>query len=721
MWNWNSASRALTSAITGAFLMGLAQAAIADATVEGTITDAGSGAPIGGATVVISDRSGHEEFSGVTDGFGNYLITVPLGVDETRDIIIEAAGPQHAPARHNFAGDLPCFFNCGDGGEITVAPGDMVTADIALQPGGTISGTITNAATGDPLPDAFARQIDADSGFGFSPHFHGVADSNGNYTTPLATAPGDRFIVAEAAPVDNFAARAWQDLPCEHGSCPIRDTDPVPITAGGQVSGIDFALEPGASISGTLLPDINFRIVSLYNGAGINVDVLFLFSGAEWSFDQLSGGGYYVQLGASGFVRILQNGLLCPFGGCIRARGEPVNVPAGSSVTLDPIELSESGQIGGTLVDAATGDPIPVEPGSRFGTYDIIDGSGEVVGGGLIMEDGGNAALLPSSNGVPAGDYFVRTYQNWFGQGIGYTHPGFGDDTLPGYTDAVHPNIPCAGLDCDLAAATPVTVTAGTTQSITIGISTGSNITGSVVDDATGAPIESAVIKLVDASNRLLASTRTDEFGMFSFGAFPEGTYYLRTAMSAELGPGVFPDQHAYFDKVYGAMNNCSEQLCDPTTGTQISLDGSNDAGPFDLRVESGPVIFGQIVDELTGLPIPNGRVEVFNAAGELVGAYGINRSTAEYRTTALAPGDYTMEPFVSPAFSEVSFSSSSSPSSQTVYRPEAVTGATTLKVINESDGPIAVTVGTEDVEVNLQVVDTVRDVIFKSSFEIQD
>lgn len=65
--------------------------------------------------------------------------------------------------------------------------------------------------------------------------------------------------------------------------------------------------------------------------------------------------------------------------------------------------------------------------------------------------------------------------------------------------------------------------------------------------------------------------------------------------MSAQLGPGHFGFSHAYFDRVYGAAGHCSEALCDLSAGSLISLDGSADAGPFELRVTAGPVIRGRM------------------------------------------------------------------------------------------------------------------------------
>lgn len=684
------------------------------ATIEGTVTENGTGSPIAGATVAVSDPAtsfGFPQWTGTTNGAGEYSITVDgLGSGETRDLVVEAASPDHAPGRHGFSGSLPCYFGCGPGGEISVTEGSSETGiDLALDIGARFSGTVTNAATGNPVAGARV-EIFSDEGARYSPSFVGVAQATGQYESGLAVAAaGTHYALANGGGA-NFVTQAYDGFSCQFSVCPIVNSDPVPLTAGSLSTGIDFELQPGASLSGELLPDNIPKQIALYNGAGRRLAVEFITSGmlptASWSFDGLAGGSYYVQLGplvstGTPYLRILQNGLLCPFSGCNRARGTPLSIPAGSSLSLAPITLAEGGRVEGELIDADTGTPPSGVPaGAYLGTYDIIDASGEVVGGGVISESGGSILLEPSA-AVPAGSYYVRTYSQFFADGLGYTDVG-SDQALDGYMDAIHPGLPCAGIDCDLSAATPVTVTTGGITSITIEVDTGSSIDGRIVDSDTNAPLPDTPVKLVNAANEQLAAVMADANGEFTLGAFPAGTYYLRTSMGGHIGPGVGPVQNAYFDKVYGATGNCSEALCDPTSGTPIVLDGSTDASLGDISADSGPVISGQIVSAVSGAVIPRGQVEVFTSGGEFVGSYKVAFADARYQTTALPPGTYTLVPVVSPAYSSVTTSGPTTP---------------TARGSAPSDDGFEVTLGTEDVEADLQVVDQAIDRVFRDDF----
>lgn len=691
------------------------------ATIEGTITEPDGTTPVPGATVAVSNPLGGLPLeTGVANASGDYSITVNMDA-ATMDLIVEAASEDFAPARHDWTDPLPCFFNCGPGGElsVTAGPTPITGIDISLNSGGRIAGTVTASDTSAGLANATVELISASNRRGYSSQFTAVTDVSGDYTSPLAMPPGHYHVLAEPAVdlanypnyLDDYVAEAWNDRSCEFGRCPIANTGTVTIVTGPATPGIDFALAPGAAISGNLEPDGVERFVYLYDGAGRMLDYNFFQgdSAAEtaWSFNGLAGGSYYVQLGPftgqSPYLRILHNGLLCPWSGCERARGVPITIPPGSSLGLATITLDQGGQINGSIVDAATGSaPAGVPTNARLGNYDIINASGTVVGGGIITESGGDI-VMETSSAVPAGDYYVRTYSEFFGDGIGFVSVG-GSEAIDGYADAMYPEVPCAGIDCDLGAASTVSVTSGNVTSITIEISPGSTISGRVVDASGGAPIENAIVRLVDASGNILANNYTDENGDYEFGGFPAGDYYVRTSMSGHLGPGVGATQNAYFDKVYGAASDCSELLCDPTDGTQIELDGSADATLTDIEVNSGPIISGQILFALTGYVIPRGQVEVYNDSGELVGSYKLDFFDATYRTTALAPGDYTLVPVVSPAFGDVSTSGGSGV-------------ATTRQRGSGSDNALVVTVGTESVSADLRVVDRALDAIFGDDF----
>lgn len=709
---------AFRSAVFGLLILSCPSGWAQSGTIEGTITDGSS--PLAGVTVAVGDPM--QSWTSLlatttTDGSGTYSITFEVPAGGSRDVVVEAAGPAHAPARYGWSDPLPCFFNCGPGGEVTVGDGATLTGiDFSLPAGGRISGTITASDTATGLSGATVELFDPGELSAFSPGFNAITASDGSYETSLALPPGNYHVLAAPARdnanyplfLDNYIAEAWNDRRCEFKACPIRNSDTVAITGGAVTPSIDFALDPGASLSGNLQPDGIQKLIYLYNAAGQLLDFNFVSAAdlpaTAWSFNGLAGGSYYLQLGPpsgqSTYLRKLHNGLLCPFSGCERARGSALSVPAGASLALPSDTLVEGGQLEGNIIDAATGlAPTGIPSGAALGNYDIVDASGNVVGGGQIVESGGDV-LLETSAAVPAGSYYVRTYSEFFGDGIGFVSLG-GTDAIDGYADAVYPALSCAGIDCDLASATTVTVTTGSTTSITIGISPGSSISGRVIDAAGSGPIEGAIVRLVDASGEVLANDLTDASGEYRMGGFPAGTYYLRTAMSGHLGPGTAAVQFAYFDKVYGAAGNCSERLCDPTSGTPITLDGSSDVSLADVTVDSGPVISGRILDASSGFVIPRGQVEIYTAGGDLVGRYKLGFFDATYRSTALSPGVYTVVPVVSPAYGTVSIAA-------TGPAPAARAGVPEGRVVE---------MGTEDVVADLQVVDLALDAIFSDRF----
>lgn len=574
----------------------------------------------------------------------------------------------------------------------------------------TVSGTVTDADTGLPVEGALVAAFGSDG----NSLVNVTTGPGGNYQLEISVDGNDEQVVFMRAGSDNYVSQAWEGVSCELDSCPILASDPIALQSGQDKDAVDFTLAPGATLTGTLRPEGINKSVRLWSAAGQFLDYRDLLSGTEdWSFDGLAGGSYYLSFfgwGAEGsrYIRILHNGLFCPWGGCHRARGEPITVDTGATRAGVDVELEIGGTVSGALVDTQ-GDPIPFaadEP--ETAGYDVIDIDGNVVGGGDIVENvDGEAVLRASGTGIPPGEYFVRTHSEWWGLSIGYGHGG-ADAVAPGFIDSMYPNIPCVGRSCDLDAATTVVIEQDENTEIEIAVVPGSTITGSVVDDATDDGISRGVVKLVEADNTLLAATYTDENGDFLLGGFPEGSYFLRTSMSGGTGPGRFGFQNPYFDTVHGADENCSEALCDPAMGAAVELDGSTDPDPIELRVTPGPVIRGQIIDTLTGLVIAWGRVEVFDDEGNFVGSYRVTSSDGQFQTTALSPGTYTVIPEVSPAFSGVGVDAPD--------QPEALNHQFAERTSDDGSA-FTVEIDDEDVEIIARVVDKALDRVFHDAF----
>ena len=393
-------------------------------TVSGTVFDNETGVEVEGALVNVQ-ANGFQNFSGTTAVDGTYSIEV--SVNGPSQIIVEAASAVHQPQRFGGTVDTPCYFGCGGGGgQVSVAPGDIVAGtNFSLMTGGTMTGTVTQV-DGDGGIAGVQLQLFSADGSRLSSDFWAVTDANGQYASPLALPPEEFFVLAQ--PVgSNFVSQAWQGINCQWGSCPIAETGKVAISAGSEQADVNFALDAGAVVSGTLNPADQFRIVSIWDAAGIRLTGVFMSSidGPEWSFDGLAGGSYYIDYGSSGgtnFVRRIHNGEICGFNACDRASGEPMNIAPGSVVTGIDFELDTGGNIVGTVVDASDGSvPGYIADGSIVGEFRVLTSSGAPIGGGFVQDVDG-VLEFATNRALPPGDYYVRTYMDFTDKGIGYGH-----------------------------------------------------------------------------------------------------------------------------------------------------------------------------------------------------------------------------------------------------------------------------------------------------------
>ena len=117
-----------------------------DGEIVGTVTDAGSGQPINGATVMLMDDAYDVETT-TTAADGTYTY---------EDV---------EPGQYVLAAEADGFEQSANT-SVTVADGETVTADFALTPeggsepeDGTVTGTVTDEATGDPIDGA---EVDKD-------------------------------------------------------------------------------------------------------------------------------------------------------------------------------------------------------------------------------------------------------------------------------------------------------------------------------------------------------------------------------------------------------------------------------------------------------------------------------------------------------------------------------------------------------------------------------
>lgn len=203
--------------------------------ISGRVTDE-QGNPIAGADVWAEPYEGGPGVGGAkTDGNGYYtIIGLPSG-----QYRVGAKAP----------GRVMCFYDNTlmhhEADPVTVvAPNDTPNINFALEPGGTISGTVRGPG-GQPLSGVSVECMRTDEPGGAG----AVTREDGTYTldglpfgTYQVSAPsGDRW-----GPNDGDWAREWYQE---------KTVSPTPVVlseSSPYKSGIDFTLEPGGSIAGTV-------------------------------------------------------------------------------------------------------------------------------------------------------------------------------------------------------------------------------------------------------------------------------------------------------------------------------------------------------------------------------------------------------------------------------------------------------------------------------------
>ena len=141
---------------------------------------------------------------------------------------------------------------------VVTPPGDTGGINFTLETGGSISGVVTDQATGQPIPNAFVNAfLDHASGGGGT-----MTAPDGNYTID-GLLPAS-YIVRAQAP--GFVRELWQEV------LRFSSSTPVAVTVGANVGGIDFTLVPGGSVSGV--------VKAAAGGAPIDHARVFLFDSA---------------------------------------------------------------------------------------------------------------------------------------------------------------------------------------------------------------------------------------------------------------------------------------------------------------------------------------------------------------------------------------------------------------------------------------------------------
>ena len=544
--------------------------------ITGTVTATVGGTPVSG--VAISAYNGVDAFvsAGTTNASGVYSIDgLAPGTYYVK------ASPTSSYLTQLYQG-VNCGFSCAFAhtttGVVATLGGTTTGIDFSLALGGTISGKVTAASGSTPLSGVTVMLY-----LGTSWVQTLTTNASGNYTTTLPLPPGTYY--ARTINTLGYVDQLYYNQSCPGGSCTVTNGAGILISTGLTRSNIDFALQAGGSISGTVssgsgpLSGVGLKVV---NGQGAIVSTPTTNASGLYTASALPAGNYYVQTAsAPGYINQKYNGFSCPTVCLAPTTATAVSVTVGSTTGNINFTLAAGGSISGTVTDSVTHSPI-----SGVTMFLYLNSGTDYIQPLTTNASGHYATTV----GLAPGNYYVRA------------------SAPAGYVSKSYSNSPCmAGASCDLAAGTAVPVSTSAVTGIDIALDPSGVITGHVTDKITGSPISGLVVEAwVPTLVNRVASATTNNAGVYTMNVgLTTGAYYLRTT-----------NQLGYVNQVYDTIE-CAN--CSPTTGTPVNVTLGATTSGKDFALAKGAILWGHVASAATSTGLAGVTVTVYDRSGAAV------------------------------------------------------------------------------------------------------
>ncbi|MBI9092741.1 MAG: carboxypeptidase regulatory-like domain-containing protein [Desulfobacterium sp.] len=558
--------------------------------VSGRVTD-NLGNPIAGLWMHAYETPCTDTWLGGdhTDANGYYTITgLPAG-----NVHVEACANCDNMSFVNewWAGsETPGAFQC-EGAQVIQIQVDQSRSDIhfQLEPAGFISGTVTDR-NGTPL-QGIHIQIKAEQ-CNWEKQWAGIdTDENGYYRAGGIPEGGQVYIYACSECNDMNYVREWYDY--ADGTRECGNAVPVVITAGEDLPPVNFVLEPGKIVSGTVRDQANTPIPDLW------------VSVHDWETDDYLGGvstrsdGTYTVSGlpqpASGKFKIYLNS------------GETYFVGQSYALPVDP--------------DATSIDFAPVRGGRLRG---LISGNG-----------GGVPHIWLNLSSEPCGQWV---------NGIGTNPDGRFSSNLPAGTyylmaaSAGNPDVNfiqkwwnLSGGSQDCSQAQSLVITEGQDRDIEMVLEQGGAISGTVTDpDGNPIPNCHVFVRSQACDGVQWSQTDTDENGNYTINGIPNEAVYINACPDCK--------KLNYVGEWYDGANGSAD------CATAIAVHSGEN---IDFVLEPKYLIFGSIQRSETNLSVADATIEVLSSSGHFLesatsdanGDYEVYVGSGSYFVRAFADG----------------------------------------------------------------------------------
>ena len=545
--------------------------------ISGTVTAAEIGLPLPDMHIQLSGDNVHR--GACTDENGHYRLTELPGGIEYR---VSSGGDNGScgEAIHYIPVYWRDTFLYGDATLITLteSAADVTDINFVLQTGGSISGIVTDASTGLPVPDMQVYVVSEDF------YQRVCTDVNGQYrltdvprNMELRAASGGENTACEGA--GDYTQRYWNNAPGWSQATLITLTE-----ASLDLIGINFALQTGGSIAGTVtdsqtgmpLPNMKVQVsgedIDLQVCTGANGEYLFSGLALDIAFQIISGGDSSACGGVPGYAQSHWESL---------DAGNETNqimlTGEMKAVTGINIALQIGGTVSGTVTDLKTGQLLANIP-VVLSSDNIVERACTDVNGQYLVEG------LPLDVAFRAGSAGENT-----------------DCGGTAYIQAYWQNT----AEADFATLITLTREAPIVTGIDFALRTGGSIAGIVTDAETGLPVSGIHVQL--SGENVFQGVCTDANGQYQFTRLP---YNIEFVIGGGSENSVCEGAANYRQSYW--QNTSEWDFATPIILTETAPEVSG----IDLAVKSGGSISGTVTDAATGEPLAN--VQVVIAGGNL-------------------------------------------------------------------------------------------------------
>jgi len=387
----------------------------------------------------------------------------------------------------------------------------------------TFSGHVLEADTRNPIAGAVIHVIEYDSRVGYYvQRGDGRTDAAGYYATSPFSQPGPFALYVNAS---GYATEWYDDEYIRN------DATPLEFLVSGEISNINFLLEPEGTISGRVIADNTLEGI-----AGLNVMAVDGFTGIWMAGVNTSSDGTYTLTGLPAWsyrVQASASNSMMPYANEYYpntfdwGRAEQITVADEQDVRGIDFTLAPGGSISGTIraaYDLRALSGVSVQP------FQIVDG--RWLCWGAISDENGNYTVY----GVPYGQLYVRA--------PGRFSDGDGDFVQEYYLE-----------QWQQAQAMRVTVGEDNNPSnINFTLAAGGSISGRVISDASFEGIANLHVFAADYdTGEWLSGAFTDADGNYALRGLPAGTCWVRAVASNNGLP--------YTDEFYFNADNPNDAL----------------------------------------------------------------------------------------------------------------------------------------------------------------